>query len=202
MNFLAHLHLAAHCRSHLAGNLLADFVRGDPDRQYSPVVANGIRLHRFIDSYIDAMPEVRHCRQRFDPATRRVSGIALDITWDHFLARHWLHYHDRPLTDFVNDARAEVTAYQGAAPEAYHLTMARMWQQQWLLQYREAATIQTALERMACRRPRLHQLANCPADINRHYLYLEQQFFRIYPQLIEAADRFRARQTDQPAASE
>ncbi|UXI00729.1 ACP phosphodiesterase [Photobacterium sp. TY1-4] len=196
MNFLAHLHLADHCRSHLAGNLLADFVRGDPDRMYSREVANGIRLHRFVDSYIDAMPEVLHCRELFSPQTRRVSGIALDIAWDHFLARHWQHYHPLPLTTFVNDARAEVTAYQGTAPEAYHLTMARMWQQQWLLQYQDVSTIQTALERMAGRRPRLYQLAHCPADINRHYDQLEQQFFSIYPQIIAAADQFCARQTD------
>ncbi|UTV27170.1 ACP phosphodiesterase [Photobacterium atrarenae] len=196
MNFLAHLHLADHCRSHLAGNLLADFVRGDPDRQYHREVANGIRLHRFIDSYIDAMPEVLRCRELFGPNTRRVSGIALDITWDHFLARHWSHFHDQPLPTFVNEAQAEVNAYHGEVPEAYRQTMARMWQQQWLLQYQNAATIQTALERMASRRPRLHQLAQCPKEISRHYDDLEQQFFQIYPQIITAADTFRARQTD------
>ncbi|MEJ2764311.1 ACP phosphodiesterase [Photobacterium sp. MCCC 1A19761] len=202
MNFLAHLHLADHCRSHLAGNLLADFVRGDPDRVYSREVANGIRLHRFVDSYIDAMPEVLRCRELFSPQTRRVSGIALDITWDHFLARHWQRYHALPLAAFVNDAHAKVTAYRGAAPEAYHLTMARMWQQQWLLQYQDVDTIQMALERMANRRPRLYQLAHCPADILRHYNQLEQQFFRIYPQLIEAAGTFRAQQDDSSSPSQ
>lgn len=28
MNFLAHLHIAKHCNSNLAGNLLGDFVKG------------------------------------------------------------------------------------------------------------------------------------------------------------------------------
>ncbi|WP_420848114.1 ACP phosphodiesterase, partial [Photobacterium sanctipauli] len=97
MNFLAHLHLAEQCNSHLAGNLLADFVRGDPYQQYPKHVADGIKLHRFVDSYIDSLPEVRECRQLFVPETRRVSGIALDITWDHFLARHWAQYHPSPL---------------------------------------------------------------------------------------------------------
>ncbi|MFA0070425.1 ACP phosphodiesterase, partial [Vibrio breoganii] len=35
MNFLAHLHIAQHCKSNLAGNLLGDFVKGDPNKHYS-----------------------------------------------------------------------------------------------------------------------------------------------------------------------
>ncbi|WP_299015711.1 ACP phosphodiesterase [uncultured Photobacterium sp.] len=194
MNFLAHLHLADRCHSHLAGNLLADFVRGDPYTQYARSVADGIKLHRFIDSYIDAMPEVLHCRQLFSADTRRVSGIALDITWDHYLAKHWQHYHHQPLTEFVEQAQKQVELYQENLPESYRQTMARMWQQQWLLQYRKRGTISTALERMALRRPKLHQLANCPALIEQHYDLFEQQFAAIYPQIIQVAKIYRSQQ--------
>lgn len=31
MNFLAHIHLAQRAQSSLLGNLMADFVRGDPE---------------------------------------------------------------------------------------------------------------------------------------------------------------------------
>lgn len=34
MNFLAHLHLATLAQSSLLGNLMADFVRGDPEGLY------------------------------------------------------------------------------------------------------------------------------------------------------------------------
>ena len=194
MNFLAHLHLADSCNSHLAGNLLADFVRGDPYSQYSRSVADGIKLHRFVDSYIDMMPEVLLCKQLFTAQTRRVGGIALDIAWDHFLAKHWQHYHPQPLATFVAAARVQVEQYQVNLPDNYLQTMSRMWQQQWLLQYRDKHTITRALERMAQRRPKLHQLANCPADITRHYTTLERQFQVIYPQLIDAAQAYRAQQ--------
>lgn len=194
MNFLAHLHLADRCHSHLAGNLLADFVRGDPYNQFTKVVADGIKLHRFVDSYIDAMPEVLLCRQLFSTSTRRVSGIALDIAWDHFLAKHWQQYHTLPLADFVEHAKHQVDQYQENLPDSYRLTMSRMWQQQWLLQYREQRTITTALERMALRRPKLYQLANCPVLIDRHYGTLEQQFQAIYPQIIQAAQTYRSGQ--------
>lgn len=194
MNFLAHLHLADRCQSHLAGNLLADFVRGDPYTRYERPVADGIKLHRFVDSYIDAMPEVLCCRQRFSPETRRVSGIALDITWDHFLAKHWEHYHHQPLTVFVEQAQNQVEQFQDNLPDNYRQTMARMWQYQWLLQYRERTTITTALERMAQRRPKLYQLANCPPFIAQHYDFFEHQFAALYPQIIKAAEAFRSQQ--------
>ena len=191
MNFLAHLHLAKQCNSHLAGNLVADFVRGDPYRQFNKDIADGIKLHRFVDSYIDAMPEVRQCRQLFGPDTRRVSGIALDMVWDHFLARHWLQFHPHPLADFVNQARAEVEPLQHNMPESYLLMTKRMWQQNWLLQYQYPETLQTSLVRMATRRPRLHQLAQTPAVLMDHYSELEHQFFLIYPQVEKAAKSYQ-----------
>ena len=55
MNFLAHLHIAQHCNSNLAGNLLGDFVKGDPNKHYSDSLSDGIRLHRFVDSYTAVM---------------------------------------------------------------------------------------------------------------------------------------------------
>lgn len=194
MNFLAHLHLAEYCGSDLTGNLLADFIRGDPYRQYSSNVADGIKLHRFVDSYIDAMPEALLCRQHFTPETRRVSGIALDITWDHFLAKHWQHYHSVPLAHFVEQAQKEIALFNETQPEHFTLTMQRMWQQQWLIRYQQPEAITQALERMALRRPRLYQLANCPAVILQHYTLFEHQFHLIYPQVQHAAKTFSLKQ--------
>ncbi|HGV2951774.1 ACP phosphodiesterase, partial [Escherichia coli] len=49
MNFLAHLHLAHLAESSLSGNLLADFVRGNPEESFPPDVVAGIHMHRRID---------------------------------------------------------------------------------------------------------------------------------------------------------
>ncbi|QUJ68114.1 DUF479 domain-containing protein [Photobacterium sp. GJ3] len=187
MNFLAHLHLADHCQSHLTGNLLADFVRGDPYRQYSPEVAAGIRLHRFVDGFIDSQPEVRAWRQAFPPAIRRVSGIALDMIWDHYLARHWTAFHTLPLTAFVALARAEIEGFAEPVPETYQQMTTRMWEQAWLLEYRRAESIHHALARMAARRPKLHALSECPQFLTTHYAALEESFLILYPRLMAAS---------------
>ena len=59
MNFLAHLHLAYLADSSLSGNLLADFVRGNPDNSYPAEVVDGIYMHRRIDVMPDNLPEVK-----------------------------------------------------------------------------------------------------------------------------------------------
>lgn len=84
MNFLAHLHLAHLADSSLSGNLLADFVRGNPATHYPPDVVEGIYMHRRIDVMTDNLPEVREAREWFRHETRRVAPITLDVMWDHF----------------------------------------------------------------------------------------------------------------------
>lgn len=86
MNYLAHLHIADHCQSSLLGNLLGDFVKGDPDSQYGAPIASGIRLHRLVDAYTDSHPVMQHAKQCFSSDTRRFAPIALDMFWDHCLA--------------------------------------------------------------------------------------------------------------------
>ncbi len=53
MNYLAHLHLADVANSDMLGNLLGDFAKGDPSKQYSQEIVQGIRLHRAIDKFVD-----------------------------------------------------------------------------------------------------------------------------------------------------
>lgn len=44
MNFLAHLHLAHLADSSLPGNLMADFVRGNPQGDYPAEIIDGIYI--------------------------------------------------------------------------------------------------------------------------------------------------------------
>lgn len=84
MNFLAHLHLAALADSSLLGNLLADFVRGNPQGEYPPEIVAGIMMHRRVDVMTDTLPLVKEARTYFSADYRRVSPITLDVLWDHF----------------------------------------------------------------------------------------------------------------------
>lgn len=83
MNFLAHLHIAHHCQSSLLGNLLGDFVKGDPTEQYPQSLVQGIRLHRWVDAYTDSHPVMKAAKSLFLPnnnALRRLPSTCFGIT--------------------------------------------------------------------------------------------------------------------------
>ncbi|MEH6451843.1 MAG: ACP phosphodiesterase, partial [Psychromonas sp.] len=108
MNFLAHLHIAQHTNTSFVGNFLGDFVKGDPQGKFNRDIVKGIRLHRFVDSYIDQHHLVTSTKPLFEPELRRYSPIALDMFWDHCLAKHWLEFDPLPLADFCEKAQLQI----------------------------------------------------------------------------------------------
>lgn len=188
MNFLAHLHLAQLADSSLLGNLMADFVRGNPHQYWPTPVADGILMHRRLDVMTDALPEVREARQLFRPETYRVAPITLDVIWDHFLARHWTTFHPTlTLAQFSALAEHEIVPKLASAPEAFKSLNAVMWRERWFEHYAQPARLERVLNGMASRRPRLAALRNSYQDFVDHYPALEKLFFQFYPRLMQLA---------------
>ncbi|MFA1239539.1 ACP phosphodiesterase [Serratia odorifera] len=188
MNFLAHLHLAQLADSSLLGNLLADFVRGNPAADYAPEVVAGIMLHRRIDVLTDSLPQVKACRDFFSDRHRRVAPITLDVVWDHFLARHWQQIEpSRSLERFTQEARSQIVPHLPLTPARFQNLNNYLWPERWLERYAELPFIATVLQGMANRRPRLAALAGSFDDVERHYHQLETQFWQFYPQMMQKA---------------
>ncbi|XHA18035.1 ACP phosphodiesterase [Citrobacter farmeri] len=188
MNFLAHLHLAHLADSSLSGNLLADFVRGNPQSNFAPDVVDGIFMHRRIDVMTDNLPEVREARDWFRSETRRVAPITLDVMWDHFLSRHWAQLSpDFPLQAFVRYAHAEVKIILPESPPRFVNLNNYLWSEKWLERYRDMDFIQDVLNGMASRRPRLDALRDSWYDLDTHYDALEARFWQFYPRMMTQA---------------
>lgn len=188
MNFLAHLHLAHLANSSLSGNLLADFVRGNPQADYGADIVAGIYLHRRIDVFTDNLPEVKSARDWFRPQTRRVAPITLDVMWDHFLSLHWQQLSpELPLAEFVRYAHQEINLILPHSPPRFITLNDHIWSERWLERYRDMAFIQRVLNGMANRRPRLDALRESWWDLDDHYPQLEQTFWQFYPQMMALA---------------
>ncbi|MGV3345938.1 ACP phosphodiesterase [Enterobacteriaceae bacterium LUAb1] len=190
MNFLAHLHLALLANSSLVGNLMADFVRGNPADKWPADIADGIILHRRIDVITDNLPEVRAARRWFRQETHRVAPITLDVIWDHFLSLHWSRLNPTlPLTQFLAAARAEIEPVLPQTPAHFQTLNHHLWQENWLENYASASYLQHVLRGMASRRPRLAALADSWHDFRQHYHALEAQFWLFYPELMTRASK-------------
>lgn len=188
MNFLAHLHLARLANSSLTGNLMADYVRGDPHLQWPADIAAGIALHRRLDALTDALPEVLSAKRLFRPETRRVAPVTLDVVWDHFLSRHWDRIEPEvPLPLFLARAQAQIEPMLPQLPEGFQRLNGYLWRERWMERYAEPDYLQQVLCGMAARRPRLAALADSWQDFSDNYAALETFFWQFYPQLMACA---------------
>lgn len=188
MNFLAHLHLAHLADSSLPGNLLADFVRGNPENLYPADVVAGIHMHRRIDVLTDNLPQVKTAREWFRPHTRRVAPITLDVMWDHFLSRHWASVSpELSLAEFIQYAHAQVATILPDSPPRFVNLNNYLWSERWMERYRDMDFIRNVLNGMANRRPRLDALRDSWQDLDDHYAQLETLFWEFYPRMMEQA---------------
>jgi len=86
----------------MLANLYGDFVKGSNLEAYTEKVQTGIRLHRSIDNFIDTHPDVLALKRMLYANLPKVSGVAIDLYFDHLLAKNWANYHLLSLTDFLD----------------------------------------------------------------------------------------------------
>ncbi|MGI9917675.1 ACP phosphodiesterase [Vibrio owensii] len=191
MNFLAHLHIADHCNSHLMGNLLGDFVKGDPSKQYQTDISNGIKLHRFVDRITDHHVLVEECKPHFTGVARRFAPIALDMFWDHCLAKHWRTFSPQSLDSFVRYAYSEVNKQiSNELPPRFLMLHSRMWSGGWLQSYQDLENIEFALHRMSQRSPRMADLTTTFEVLDNEYEQLEAKFAALYQDVLSQSAEY------------
>jgi len=188
MNYLAHLHIAEHTKTSLLGNFLGDFIKGNPNGKFNEAVVRGIRLHRFVDSYTDNHVLVTSSKPLFEKSLRRFSPIALDMFWDHCLAKHWEHFHCTSLSDFSIKAEKVIAKEMNRSltplPAQFNQVSALVWKGRWFEHYAEIKNIDFALQRIALRRERMAPLAETFATLKQHYQQLTDTFFELYPDIL------------------
>ncbi|TNF46491.1 MAG: DUF479 domain-containing protein [Bacteroidetes bacterium] len=101
MNLLGHLYFSQNDQRLMYANLYGDFFKGNDFTGLSPITKKGILLHRTIDDYIDHHPAVLDLLHKLYPDLPKVSGIAVDLYFDHLLAQQWQKYHPEPLDHFL-----------------------------------------------------------------------------------------------------
>ena len=102
MNYLGHIYFSGSDPLTIQANLFGDFVKGSNLSRFPIQVEKGIRLHRSIDHFIDHHPAVIELLQVIRPQLPKIAPIAIDIYFDHLLAKHWLNFNSTSLTDFLD----------------------------------------------------------------------------------------------------
>lgn len=188
MNWLAHLRLAPDQPLVRLGNLAGDFVRGVDIRTLHPDLQLGILQHREMDAFVDAHQVVKRARARFREPFRRFGGVALDVFFDHYLARDWHLYGDgRQLIAFVADVHDSLATYRELLPQELQHLQQRMAQNSWLTMYGTVDGIARVLHAMAQRSRRRSVLATIVSELQRNYDAFDADFAELWPGLVRCA---------------
>ena len=87
----------------MLANLFGDFVRGRNFSHFPEIIQNGIILHRKIDTYMDQHQSVKELKLKLYEELPKVAGVAVDLYFDHLLARNWDNHHSISYESFLND---------------------------------------------------------------------------------------------------
>ncbi|ART61703.1 ACP phosphodiesterase [Kushneria marisflavi] len=192
MNFLAHAQLARHGSDlFLLGNLVADGVKGPVSATAHPELARGIRFHRRMDALIDQHDTTLALKRQAPGPQRRVCGIALDIVWDHFLAR--LH-HDEDLNQRVYHV---LRRHADMVPERQTRLFDHLCRENWLKAYAGFEFTCRAIAGVGTRLSGPNRLAELRPWLEQEYSLLEESFHEIWPWMQRAACEHAAASTDQ-----
>ncbi|PWK83857.1 ACP phosphodiesterase [Fulvimonas soli] len=190
MNHLAHALLAGDDDGLRLGGLLGDFVRGAPDPALPTAVAAGIRLHRAIDAYTDAHPEVLAAKALLPPPYRRYAGILLDMWFDHCLARDFGRWSARPLADFAAGVRALLRREDARLPPALRRFAAYMEAHDLPAGYADPAVLARALAGIGRRLSRANPLDRALPVLQALDAPLQARFEAFFPDLRGHAARW------------
>ena len=135
MNFLGHIFLSPNDDEILLGNFIADSVKGNPEKQYSGKVVDGIKFHRAVDHFTDNHPMVKQGVERLRTTQGRWSPVVIDVVYDHVLASDWVLHHTDDLHEFVQSAYQRLEIQNHAFPDSVERFFPYMKTQNWLFNY-------------------------------------------------------------------
>ena len=184
MNFLAHFFLSFHNPDILVGQFIADEVKGRAYENFPPRIRDGILLHRFVDSTTDTHPECLKIRRLIRPQLGLYSPVAIDVYFDHFLARKWHIYNDQKLRDFTQEVYHSIESRRESISPQMLILLTKMKQFDWLNMYESLDGISEILVQMSRRIRGAQQLERAGLVLREFLPEVEKSFDLYFPQLI------------------
>jgi acyl carrier protein phosphodiesterase len=166
MNYLGHLYFSDDNHALMLANLFGDFVKGKDLSAYHPSIQHGITLHRSIDKYIDSHPEVLRLLKILYPHLPKVSGIAVDLFFDHLLAKNWEQHHPQQLPDFLDRFYCSIDSnISGYTPE-FQAMIQQLVRVNWISYYPRLDGLEKALHGVSSKISFPNELKNGIAVFN------------------------------------
>jgi acyl carrier protein phosphodiesterase len=167
-------------------NLQGDYIKGKNLSKHPQIVQHGIHLHRTIDHFIDTHPAVRHLLKKLYPHLPKISGIAVDLYFDHLLAKNWVQYHNQSLRDFVDSFHQFTPSFHNELHEDFSFMLSKMQEYDWLYQYQYLKGLSAASTGLSRRISFENNLYQAPHV----YQQLEKEILTAFGEFMHDAETF------------
>ena len=191
MNFLAHLVLSPKEIGFISGNLAADFLRGFDRKFISERVQKGISMHQFVDKFTDTHFLVKTSKNKIKNHFRLLSGVFVDLFYDHFLAKDFEHIANISLEEFCECIYETLEKNIDVLPPRLQQLIPIMIREDILFSYRKLEGVQTALTRINHRITKKFSVKLAMVYFKNIYESLENDFRKFFPRLIDATESYR-----------
>lgn len=196
MNILAHALLALNHPERAAGNFLADFLRGSAFQSLPPALQHGVQMHRFIDAFTDHHPVVIDLSNQLKPYFNRYAPVAVDVYFDHMLARNWQQFHSAPLETFAAFFYQVLHTQIGWFPERARNALEHMSTHNWLVGYGHVEGMRRSFHGMTRRAKFSTGFEQALYVLELKNEAIEIAFLTFFPQLQQEVDRYLATNSD------
>jgi len=183
MNILAHFFLSGGNKSVIAGNFLADFLRGKQIQKYSKLFKKGIDLHRAIDKFSDNHPNFKHSCRIIFPEYGHYSKVIIDVFYDHFLACNWDLYCKTPLHEYTKLFYDALLENQEFFPEKAKKIAIKAIETKWLNNYESFERLNEVFTAFEKRLKFDNNIKNAIYSLKIHYNELEKDFCFFFPEI-------------------
>jgi acyl carrier protein phosphodiesterase len=184
MNYLAHAYLSFNKPEILTGNLIADFVKGKKQFDFSPGIQAGIVLHRAIDQFTDHHKATHKARDLLKPACGPYSGVFMDVVYDHFLARDDRFFEQVSLKNFSQKTYQAVGYFKPVFPERFERVFYYMQRQDWLAGYYYKENIFNAFRGIYTRAKFLRESDDAFSAFEQNYTELQDYYASFIPDIV------------------
>jgi acyl carrier protein phosphodiesterase len=191
MNFLAHLVLSPKETDYITGNIAADFLKGSDRKFVSKGFQSGISMHRFVDKFTDTHVLVKTSKDRLKNQFRLLSGVFIDVFYDHFLAKDFESIANISLEEFCEYIYETLEKNLSRLPLRLQQFVPVIIRENIFFSYRKLAGVRTALTRINLRVTRKFSVELVMAVLNDMYDVFENDFRQYFPCLISATESYR-----------
>lgn len=164
--------------------MIADFIKNNERENFPLEIQEGIRLHRFIDTFTDTHPAVSEAKKIFSPQVRLYAGAFVDVAFDYFVAHH---YSETELKEHAIRTYKILWDNEKWLPDIYKSMLVRMEEGDWLYNYRTDQGIRFSMQNVLNKAKYLNKDIAVFQTFTENKDSLSQYFEQFFPDLFKAA---------------